>query len=376
MVQGQLIVETHNLVKVYGDGAEVRALDGIDLRVGRGSFVSVMGPSGSGKSTLLNMLGALDRPTEGEAFVDGENLATVADLDSFRARTVGFVFQLHNLIPTLTSRENVEVPMRGQPVDVRQRRERAVELLGLVGLGHRMDHLPSQLSGGERQRVAIARSLANRPVLVLADEPTGDLDTQAGADVMALLGRLNRELGTTIIVVTHDPAVARETERILVMRDGRIVHEHVVGTPFEEDLAAFRRSGLGKAIVVGDREALAAFGAHERAALKTLLAGGRLADTVDKEEQVSEIEIEKNPDEERLNELGVREWPTWSKDVSEFPWSYEEAETCYVLEGQVQVKPDGGAPVEIGAGDLVTFPKGLSCTWKVTSPIRKHYRLG
>jgi ABC-type lipoprotein export system ATPase subunit len=269
-----LIVETHDLVKVYGDGAEVRALDGVALRVAQGELISVMGPSGSGKSTLLNMLGALDRPTSGRAFVDGQDLAVVKDLDSFRARTVGFVFQLHNLIPTLTSRENVEVPMRGQPIAARERRERAAELLGLVGLAHRMDHLPSQLSGGERQRVAIARSLANRPALVLGDEPTGDLDTQSGAEVMALLDELNRELGTTIIVVTHDPAVARQTERILLMRDGRIVHEHLVGTPFEEDLAAFRSSGLGKAIAAGDPEALARFGPDERAALQRLLAGG------------------------------------------------------------------------------------------------------
>ena len=271
MAEGQTIVETRDLVKVYGDGADVRALDGADLVVERGEFISVMGPSGSGKSTLLNMLGALDRPTSGQALVNGEDLAAVLNLDSFRSRTVGFVFQLHNLIPTLTSTENVEVPMRGQPVGARERRERAVELLGLVGLGHRLDHLPNQLSGGERQRVAIARSLANRPALVLADEPTGDLDSQSGAEVIALLDALNRDLGTTIIVVTHDPAVARQTDRVLLMRDGKIVHEHVVGTPFEEDLAAFRRSGLGKAIAAGDAEALARFGADERLVLQRLL---------------------------------------------------------------------------------------------------------
>jgi putative ABC transport system ATP-binding protein len=272
-MENEIIAETRDLIKVYGDGAQVRALDGVNLRVARGEFISVMGPSGSGKSTLLNMLGALDRPTSGQVLVNGEDLATVRNLDAFRARTVGFVFQLHNLIPTLTARENVAVPMMGQPVDRGERRGRTEELLALVGLADRMGHLPNQLSGGERQRVAIARSLANRPALVLADEPTGDLDSQSGADVIGLMNQLNRELGTTFIVVTHDPTVARETERVLVMRDGLIVHEHTVGTPFEEDLATFRRSGLGRAILAGDEAALAQFGPNERAALQRLLEG-------------------------------------------------------------------------------------------------------
>ena len=273
MVESKVIVETRDLVKIYGDGAEVRALDGVNMRVARGEFVSVMGPSGSGKSTLLNMLGALDRPTGGTVLVNGKDMAEVRDLDTFRARTVGFIFQLHNLIPTLTACENVEVPMRGQPIGARARHKRAKELLELVGLAERMNHLPNQLSGGERQRVAIARSLANEPALVLADEPTGDLDSQSSAEVIALMHHLNHELGTTIIVVTHDPAVARQTDRILIMRDGRIVHEHTVGTPFEEDLAAFRRSGLGKAILAGDEAALVSFGPDERAALQRLLEG-------------------------------------------------------------------------------------------------------
>ncbi|HEY74649.1 MAG TPA: ABC transporter ATP-binding protein [Thermoflexia bacterium] len=247
-----VIVETRDLVKVYGDGAQVRALNGVNMRVTQGEFISVMGPSGSGKSTLLNMIGALDRPTSGQVLVGGQDLAEVRDLDTFRARTVGFVFQLHNLIPTLTARENVEVPMMGQPVGRAERRRRAEELLALVGLADRMDHLPSQLSGGERQRVAIARALANQPALVLADEPTGDLDSQSGTEIIQLMRRLNRELGTTFIIVTHDPAVARQTDRVLVMRDGRIVREHQVGSPFEEDLKAFRDSGLGQAILAGD----------------------------------------------------------------------------------------------------------------------------
>jgi ABC-type lipoprotein export system ATPase subunit len=267
----EIIVETRDLVKVYGDGAEVRALDGVSLRIKQGEFVSVMGPSGSGKSTLLNMLGALDRPTSGVVLVNGKDMAQVRNLDTFRARTVGFVFQMHNLIPTLTARENVEVPMRGQPISARKRHQRAKELLGLVGLADRMDHLPNQLSGGERQRVAVARSLANKPAIVLADEPTGNLDTQSGTEVIALMHQLNRELGTTFIAVTHDPAVARQTDRILIMQDGRITHEHMVGTPFEEDLRAFRRSGLGKALRAGDEAVLAQFGPDERATLQRLL---------------------------------------------------------------------------------------------------------
>jgi ABC-type lipoprotein export system ATPase subunit len=165
---------------------------------------------------------------------------------------VGFIFQLHNLIPTLNARENVEVPMMGQDMSAKQRRERSKELLELVGLGNRMDHLPNQLSGGQRQRVAVARALANRPALVLADEPTGNLDTQSGSEVVDLMRDLNEELETTFVIVTHDHAVARQTERVLVMQDGRIVDDHRVGDPFEEDLKAFRDSGLGQALIEGD----------------------------------------------------------------------------------------------------------------------------
>lgn len=265
------IIEIRDLVKVYGDGAEVRALDGVNARIARGEFISVMGPSGSGKSTLLNMVGGLDRPTSGTVLVDGQDLTKVRNLDTFRARTVGFVFQMHNLIPTLSALENVEVPMMGQAVGRVKRRRRARELLELVGLADRRRHLPNQLSGGERQRVAIARSLANQPALILADEPTGDLDTQSGAEVIGLMHDLNHRLGTTVILVTHDAAIVRQTDRILIMRDGRVVHEHMVGTPFEEDLAVFRRSGLGKAILAGDELALAQFGPDERAALRRLL---------------------------------------------------------------------------------------------------------
>ncbi len=256
-MENEVIVETHDLTRVYGDGAEVRALDGVTLRIGQGEFVSIMGPSGSGKSTLLNLIGALDRPSSGQVIVAGQDLATVKNLDRFRSQTVGFVFQLHNLIPTLTALENVEIPLYEQRISGRKRRQRARELLELVGLEGRLRHLPTTLSGGERQRVAIARSLANEPALILADEPTGDLDSKSGAEVIALMHRLNRELGTTFIVVTHDPAVARKTERIVVLDSGRILREDVVGDPYSEDLKVLKNSPLGRAVLNGTEADLA-----------------------------------------------------------------------------------------------------------------------
>jgi ABC-type lipoprotein export system ATPase subunit len=268
----EYIIETRNLVKVYGNGNEVRALDGVSIQVERGEFIAVMGPSGSGKSTLLNMLGALDRPTEGQVLVNDQDLSQVRDLDTFRARTVGFVFQLHNLIPTLNARENIEVPMMGQPIQRGVRRRRSKELLDLVGLSDRAGHLPNQLSGGQRQRVAIARSLANEPAMVLADEPTGNLDSQSGGEIIALMHRLNVELETTFIIVTHDLAVARQTDRVLVMRDGKVVREHQVGNPFEEDLKAFRDSGVGQAILNGKAASLDCIDAEDRALLRRVLA--------------------------------------------------------------------------------------------------------
>ncbi len=246
-----IIVETRDLTKIYGDGAEVRALDGVNLRIVQGEFVSVMGPSGSGKSTLLHLIGALDRPTSGQVIVAGQDLATVKNLDRFRSQTVGFVFQLHNLIPTLTALENVEIPLYEQRISARKRRERARELLELVGLGDRLRHLPNILSGGERQRVAVARALANRPAIVLADEPTGELDSVSAKEMINMMHKLNHELGTTFIVVTHDPAVARQTERILVLDSGRIVREDVVSDPYSEDLKMLKNSPLGRAVLEG-----------------------------------------------------------------------------------------------------------------------------
>ncbi len=247
------LIETRGLARIYGDGEAIRALDGVDLTIRAGELVAVMGPSGSGKSTLLNMLGALDKPTRGQVLIDGQDLAKIRNKDKFRARMVGFVFQLHNLIPTLTARENIEVPMMGI-LSLVERRKRSKELLELVGLGDRMRHLPNQLSGGQRQRVAVARALANRPSLVLADEPTGSLDTSAGRAIMKLLRDLNENQGITFLVVTHDPAVARQTRRVIVMADGKIVREDLIGSPIEEDLKMWRHSGLGRCIVEGDHD--------------------------------------------------------------------------------------------------------------------------
>ena len=252
MAEKRTIVETRNLTKTYGDGAEVRALDGVNLKVAAGEFLAIVGPSGSGKSTLLNMLGALDRPTSGDVIIDGVSLAAVRDLDRFRSQMVGFVFQTHNLIPTLNARENVEVPMYEAALSGSARRQRALELLGLVGLSHRRDALPSQLSGGERQRVAIARALANKPAMVLADEPTGNLDSKNTADIMSLLAELNRDQGTTLIVVTHNPQVARAARRVITLRDGRIQRDVPVATLLERDLIDFKNTALGQAIMQGE----------------------------------------------------------------------------------------------------------------------------
>jgi ABC-type lipoprotein export system ATPase subunit len=265
MTQQPIVVETHNLTRIYGDGAAVRALDGVDLTILKGEFLSVMGPSGSGKSTLLNMIGALDRPTGGQVIVNGEDLAAIKDVDRFRARTVGFVFQLHNLLPALTARENVEVPMHGQGVGERAMQERAERLLEMVGLADRMRHLPGQLSGGERQRVAVARALANDPAIILADEPTGSLDTQSGGEIMDLLEAINRDQGTTILIVTHDPKVARRTRRILTMRDGKVADDHRVESIVKEDLRELARSRLGEMLLNGAEEkVLAEVGLDER----------------------------------------------------------------------------------------------------------------
>ena len=253
------VVETKNLTRIYGEEDQIYALNNISLRVADGELVTVMGPSGSGKSTLLNVIGALDVPTSGQVLINGQDLADLKDKDAFRAKMVGFVFQLHNLLPTLTARENVEVPMAGY-MSAKEKRGRSGELLDIVGLDDRMQHLPGQLSGGQRQRVAIARALANKPKLVLADEPTGSLDSTSGQELMALVRDINSTQGTTFLVVTHDLAVAKQTNRIIVMQDGRITREDLIGSPLEEDLKMWRHSGLGKMLINEDIESLEKIG--------------------------------------------------------------------------------------------------------------------
>jgi len=259
MTDLQWMIETRDLTRIYGNGEQIRALDTVNLRVAPGELVAVMGPSGSGKSTLLNVLGALDLPTSGQVFVNGVDLTKIRNKDKFRSNTVGFVFQLHNLLPTLNSVENVEVPMMGHLGPI-ARRTRAKELLEMVGLAQRMNHLPGQLSGGQRQRVAVARALANNPPLILADEPTGNLDTVSGNELLELIRQLNASQGTTFIIVTHDLNVARQTHRVLVMADGRLMRDDCIGSPIEEDLKIWSNSELGRRVLAGDAEALADLG--------------------------------------------------------------------------------------------------------------------
>lgn len=227
---------SENLIEVRGvhrrfDAGKVQALRGVDLGIREGEFIAIAGPSGSGKSSLLHILGALDEPDEGEVLFRAQSLRNVRNRGRFRAMNVGFVFQSFHLLPTLTAVENVQMPMFEMPWFGAERRHRAEELLGLVGLESRMHHLPQKLSGGERQRVAVARSLANEPPLLLADEPTGNLDTESARRIMELFENIHQRRGLTLVVVTHDPNVAACTRRVVHMRDGRITSDTpVAGT--------------------------------------------------------------------------------------------------------------------------------------------------
>jgi putative ABC transport system ATP-binding protein len=222
------VVELKQVSKIYKmDEVEVKALDNIDMKVKKGDFVAIIGPSGSGKSTLLHMIGLLDRPTTGKVFLDGIDISKLNDneLARLRGNKIGFVFQFFNLYPILTALENIELPMIINGKNKTERRKRALELLKIVGLEKRAEHLPSQLSGGERQRVAIARALANNPSLILADEPTGNLDSKAGKEIIELLDKFQEEEGKTIIVVTHDVSIAKYAERLIYLKDGKIIKE-------------------------------------------------------------------------------------------------------------------------------------------------------
>jgi putative ABC transport system ATP-binding protein len=220
------LLELEHVSKIYKlDEVEVKALDDVSLKINKNDFIAVTGPSGSGKSTLLHITGCLDRPTKGKVFLEGKDVSILNDseLARVRGRKIGFVFQFFNLYPTLTALENVELPMMIVEKNKKERRERALQLLETVGMGKRAEHLPSQLSGGERQRVAIARALANNPPLILADEPTGNLDSKTGKEIISLLTKLREEEEKTIVIVTHEPTIAKYAEKIIYLSDGKIV---------------------------------------------------------------------------------------------------------------------------------------------------------
>jgi putative ABC transport system ATP-binding protein len=233
MSDGESLLIAQDLRREYHMGDElVRAVRGVSLRVNRGDYVAIVGPSGCGKSTLLNLIGGIDHPTVGSVTIDGMRIDQMSDAEAtrFRLRHVGFVFQRFYLMPALTAIENVELPMAEARLPRNHRLRRARELLAYVGLGERCDHRPAQLSGGEQQRVAIARALANKPQLLVADEPTGELDAKTGTEMIELIAQVNRD-GTTIIVVTHDEDLARATRRVVHMRDGVIVDDRRQDVP-------------------------------------------------------------------------------------------------------------------------------------------------
>ncbi|MEZ8626465.1 ABC transporter ATP-binding protein [Vibrio splendidus] len=223
----KFLVELSNIGKHYSNGdTEIRALDGVDLSIEKGEFLSILGPSGSGKSTLMNMLGCLDKPTEGEYQLDGKNVAALSanELAGIRNQKIGFVFQSFNLLEYASALDNVALPLVYSGIKAKERCKRAAVLLEQVGLGDRLDHKPNQLSGGQKQRVAIARALVNDPQIILADEPTGALDSKSGAEIEALFNQLHAE-GRTLIIVTHDNSLAERTKRIVTIKDGKVLSD-------------------------------------------------------------------------------------------------------------------------------------------------------
>lgn len=230
-----MIIKMDDIGKIYDTGkVQVEALKNVSLGIGEGEFVSIMGPSGSGKSTLMNIIGCLDRSTSGYYELDGVNISELEDteLAKIRNKKIGFVFQSFNLLPRLTALQNVELPMVYAGARKNERREKAIEALDKVGLVDRMNHKPNELSGGQKQRVAIARALVNNPAIILADEPTGNLDTASGEDIMAIFQDLNRE-GATIVLVTHEPDIAEHTKRIIRFRDGFLTVDELVENPLD-----------------------------------------------------------------------------------------------------------------------------------------------
>jgi len=227
-MSNERVIQVENLVKIYRLGkVSISALRGISFDVAKGEFMVVMGPSGSGKTTLLNLIGAIDKPTSGRIFIDGRDITTLGEgeLTKLRRHKIGFIFQFYNLIPALTALENVELPMLTAGVSRKDTSKRAFQLLETVGLAERVGHLPDELSGGEQQRIAIARALANRPSVILADEPTGDLDTKTGMEVVQILYDTSKKENATVVVVTHDPMITEKADIILQMRDGQIIGE-------------------------------------------------------------------------------------------------------------------------------------------------------
>ncbi|MBM3155854.1 MAG: ABC transporter ATP-binding protein [Chloroflexi bacterium] len=220
------VFDVRDVWKIYGTKIQVEVLRGISLTILPAEFVAIIGPSGSGKSTLMHVMGCLQRPTRGQVLLDGINVAALSEdeLADIRATEIGFVFQQFNLLPLKTAQQNVELPLIFQGLATAERSNRAVELLHLVGLGHRLTHRPSQMSGGEQQRVAIARALVSNPKIIFADEPTGNLDTKSSREIMSILKRLN-DTGKTLIVVTHDPEIASWADRTIRLRDGRVIHD-------------------------------------------------------------------------------------------------------------------------------------------------------